>query len=230
MHHTLTSLFAVMMTITAPVTQVGDIAICAVSEQVSGDQFMFTGHCPRFSGIGDAKAQKSLNAQMHEIVQGALFRTKAAAAVLPTDDRSEQQKAEGVFGYEVKRNGGGVVSLLFTDTLYAGRADTKQAKTGLSFYTGNGEVFDLIGLFMNSEEGMEQINKEVSRQLTERGLVTALQKQNPKIEAEQQFYLTNTDLVLIIPETTWFRREMGTVEFIIPFAKMNRCLKNQFAQ
>lgn len=226
MRYVFTSLFAVLMTITAPLTNVGDIAICAISEQVSGDHFKFTGHCPRFSGIGDAEAQKSLNAEMRENVQGALFRTKAAAVVLPTGDRSEQLNSEGEFGYEVKRNSGGVVSLLFTETLNAGDSNTVQ--TGLSFFTGSGQVFDLTGLFLNSEEGLKQVNDEVSRQLSERGLLASLQKLNPKINPEQQFYLTNNALVLIIPEMTWFRREMGTVEFSIPLAQLKGCLQNKF--
>lgn len=230
MHPVFTSLFAVLMTIAAPITHVGDIAICAVSEQVSGDHFTFTGHCPRFSGIGNTDAQRERNAEMREYVQGAMFRAKAAAAVLPTGDRSGKLNAEGFFGYEVKRNSGGIVSLLFTDTLRAGESYAKQTKTGVSFYTGSGETFDLAGLFLNSEEGMEQINREVTSQLSKRGLLTSLQRANPKVDEKQQFYLTDTELVLVIPEMTWFGREMGTAEFIIPLSQMKNCLKSAFLQ
>lgn len=228
MHSVFSAFFAVLMAITAPVTHVGDIAVCAFSEQVSGDHFVFTGHCPRFSGMGNSDVQKKLNAQMREREKGALSRTKAAAVQLLTGDRPEQLKAEGYFGYEVKRNSGGIVSLLFNDMLSAGKSDSLQTKTGLTFSAGSGETYTLPGLFMNSEEGMKQVNEEIDRQLDKRGLSRSLEKANPVVGPGQQFYLTDSELILMIPEMTWFDHSMGIVEFTIPLSQLRGCLRNEF--
>lgn len=228
MHQILSSLFALFMMITAPVTNVGDIAVCAVSEQVNGENYEFSGNCPRFSGMGNREAEKKLNARMRECFETALFRTKASAAELPTGDRPEQQKAEGIFDYEVKRNSGGIVSLLLNETLHNGNADTAQLKSGVSFFTGSGEIIKLPDLFLNSEEGMKQVNDEISLQMKGRGLESALERANPVVDAGQPFYLTDSALTIIIPETTWFGRNMGTVEFNIPLKPFGGCLKNEF--
>lgn len=155
----------------------------------------------RFTGIGDAAAGKRLNARMAEWEKEALARTKAAAVTMRTDDRSEQWKAEGVFSYEVKRNGGGIASLLFSDyLLHAGGANGLDTKTGLTFFTVSGETLTLPELFSNSENGMLRVNREVNRLLEERGLMSQLLVSNPRVEAGQPFYLTDTCLVIVVLE------------------------------
>ncbi|MDD2362099.1 MAG: DUF4163 domain-containing protein [Oscillospiraceae bacterium] len=224
MHHIMTSIFALMTILAAPLTNIGDIAVCPVSERVDGNNFVFSGNRPRFSGMGSSRVEEKLNGIMHERFKIVLSHTKAAAAELPTDDRSKQYKAEGVFDYEVKRNSDGVVSLLLSETVYDGKAETTQLKTGFSFFTGTGETIKLPRLFLNSEEGMTQINDEISRQIDSRGLGSALVCANPAVKANQPFYLTETSLSLIIPAMTWFGGNMGIVEFTIPLSKLRENL------
>ncbi|MDD2417588.1 MAG: DUF4163 domain-containing protein [Oscillospiraceae bacterium] len=228
MSHILTSIFALMTILTAPLTNVGDIAVCPVSERVDGNNFVFSGNRPRFSGMGNSRAEEKLNAVMHERFETVLSHTKCAAAELPTDDRSKQFKAEGVFDYEVKRNSNGVVSLLLIETVYDGKAQTTQLKTGFSFFTGNGQTIKLPQLFLNSEEGIIQINEEILRQVDSRGLGSALVCSKPAVNANQPFYLTDTALTLIIPTMTWFGGNMGIVEFTIPISKLKDHLNPGF--
>jgi hypothetical protein len=226
MRQLIISLFAVFVTVNLPTTNVGDIAISPISEETTGENFVFNANYPRFSGIGEVEAQKNLNAEVYELVQQSMYRTKAAAVRLPTDDRSRQSKAEGRFEYQVMRNSGGIVSLLFTDTLSKSDTDKSQTKMGFSFYTGNGKTLSICDLFLNSEEGISKVNDEISRQINQRGLVKSLQKSNLKIEKDNcNFYLNNSELVVIIPEMTWFARNMGIVEFTIPFNQLKGCLK-----
>lgn len=228
MHRFITSFFVALMIVTPPVTHLGDIAICAVSENAKGKNYVFSGFYPRFSGMGDKTMQKSLNVQMRELAQGALARSRAAAVRLQNGDRPGGQTAEGVFVYEVKRNGGGIVSLMFTDTLNNGKEPTKQIKSGLTFYAKSGKTIKLTGMFTNGEKGLGLLNRELKKQLDERGLMSALQKSNPVVDADQTFYLTEDCIVLVINENTWFGQAIGTVEFPIKLDKLKSCLLNAF--
>lgn len=220
------SMLAAALMSTAPILNVGEITISPVSQHVTTDAVEFTGTHPRFTGIGDAAAGKRLNARMAEWEKEALARAKAAAVTMRTDDRSEQWKAEGVFSYEVKRNGGGIASLLFSDyLLHAGGANGLDTKTGLTFFTVSGETLTLPELFSNSENGMCRVNSEVNRLLEERGLLSQLLVSNPSVEAGQPFYLTDTCLVIVVRELTWFPHSMGTVELEIPLAQLQDCLR-----
>ncbi len=221
------SMLAALMVSTAPILNVGEITISPVSQHVTTDAVEFTGTHPRFTGIGDAAAGKRLNARMAEWEKEALARAKAAAVTMRTDDRSEQRKAEGVFSYEVKRNGGGIASLLFSDYLYAGGANGLDTKTGLTFFTVSGETLTLPALFSNSENGMRRVNSEVNRLLEERGLTSQLLVADPCVESGQPFYLTDTCLVIVVRELTWFPHSMGTVELEIPLSQLQDCLRTE---
>lgn len=208
----------------ATMTNIGDIAISSVSERTVGENFVFNASYPRFFGIGDINAQKSLNAQIHEIAQQSLYRTKALSIRLPSGDGPGQSKAEGSFLYEVKRNRGGIASFLLVETLSRGDSYESQAKKGFTFFTSSGKILKIPDLFKNSEEGLESVNNEIEAQINERGFSKSIQKLNPKIDEDCDFYITDSDLVVIIPEMTWFSRETGVVEFAIPLKNLNRYL------
>ena len=48
---------------------------------------------------------------------------------------------------------------------------------------------------------------------------------NPRVEVGQPFYLTDTCLVIVVRELTWFPHSMGTVELEIPLAQLQDCLR-----
>ncbi|HHV50953.1 MAG TPA: hypothetical protein PLG48_00815 [Candidatus Avimonas sp.] len=217
-------IFAAVILSTATLTNIGDIAISSVSEGTAGENFVFNASYPRFFGIGDSNAQKSLNAQIYEIAQQSLYRTKALSIRLPSGDRPGQSKAEGTFDYEVKRNSGGIASLLLLETLSCGDSYKSQAKKGFTFYTSSGKILKISDLFKNSEEGLGCVNSEIAAQINERGLSKSIQKLKPEVCEDCDFYITDTDLVVIIPELTWFSREAGIVEFAIPLKNLNRYL------
>lgn len=216
-----------LMVMSAPPMSVGDITICALTEKVTGSSsqsgvsFTFTGSYPRFSGIGDKGAQTELNADIKEWMQKALADTKAAAAVMSSDDRSDQRQAEGIYGYEVKRNQGGLVSLLITQYLYSGGANGLETVEGLTFLSGSGRRLTLEDLFTNPEQGLDEINEEVRRQLTERDLERQLLVSDPAVGTNQTFYLTDKTLVVVVPPLTWFAHVMGSVEFEIPLEQLS---------
>ena len=200
----------------APAVNVGDITISSVTERYQQDSVDFTGYYPQFSGIADRDAQKELNVLMREKAQSALIRAKTAGMGLISVEGQPQRSAEGLYGYEVKRNDGGVVSLLFTDGLYAGGANGSEKKSALTFSSSNGDVYTAC---------YGAINAEIHRQLLERGLEPELLQPFEGIDANEVFYVTDTDLVIVFQEITYFPHSMGSVEFAIPLSQLEACLK-----
>ena len=172
----------------APAAHVGDITISSVTERYQQDSVNFTGYYPQFSGIANRDAQQKLNVLMREKAQSALIRAKAAGMGLISVEGQQQRSAEGLYGYEVKRNNGGVVSLLFTDSLYAGGANGSEKKSGLTFASSTGDVYTLEGLFQDGAACYGVIDTEIRRQLKERGLVEYTQYSPIVLTREGRYY------------------------------------------
>lgn len=218
---------ASLMLLTAPATNVGDVTISGVTEQVQEDRVHFTGSYPQFSGILDKENEVLLNARMREREQAALVRAKAAVLGLPADDRSGRS-VEGVYGYEVKRNSGGLASLLISDYLYSGGANGIDVRTGLTVSTVSGRELRLKDLFCNDASYVEVLNRAIRTQMRDRSLEKELISPFTGIKEEQTYYLTDTDLVIVAQELTWFNHAMGTVEFPVPLSKLQAYLKESF--
>lgn len=211
--------------VSAPAANVGDITISSVTERYQQDSANFTGYYPQFSGIANRDAQQKLNVLMREKAQSALIRAKAAGMGLISVEGQQQRSAEGLYGYEVKRNNGGIVSLLFTDSLYAGGANGSEKKSGLTFASSTGDVYTLEGLFHDGAACYGVIDTEIRRQLKERGLEPQLLEPFEGIGANEVFYVTDTELVIVFQEITYFPHSMGSVEFAIPLSQLETCLK-----
>ena len=93
-------------------------------------------------------------------------------------------------GYEVKRNIGGLVSILFRDYLFSGGANGKEVKTGLTVSTVTGLEWKLDDLFQNQASYRTIINDEISKQLLDRGLESQLLAKFTGIQEDECFYIT----------------------------------------
>lgn len=208
-----------------PVANVGDVVISGIVEEIELPRVRFTGSTPQISAMPDAAAERLLNRQMREMEQAALARAKAAVLALASDDGSERA-VEGVFGYEVKRNGRGLVSILFHDYLYSGGANGRTIMTGLTFSSGDGKVYRLKDLFQNKETFSAVLDEHIRRQLRDRGLEAQLLKTFTGLSGDECFYVSDSDLVIVIQELDWFPHSMGVVEFPIPLAELSMYTQN----
>ncbi len=218
-------LAAAVAILAAPASSVGDITVTSITERYKQDSVSFTGSYPQFSGVGNTDAQQQLNVLMREKEQSALIRAKAAGMGLSSTDGMGQRSAEGVYGYEVKRNSGGIVSLLFSDYLYAGGANGLTTVSGITFSASTGEMYSLNDLFRDGTSCKELINSEIRRQMEERGLQSQLIAPFEGIRDDDCFYLTNTSLVIVFQQIEYFPHSMGNVDFAIPLSRLETCLK-----
>lgn len=223
--HLLAPVMASLMLLTAPATNVGDVTVSGVTEQFQGDRVQFTGSYPQFSGIQDKDQEVLLNAHMRELEKAALVRAKAAVLELPTGD-GPGRSVEGVYGYEVKRNSGGLASLLISDYLYSGGANGLDVRSGITVSTVSGRELRLQDLFCNDASYTDVLNREIRKQLRDRGLEKEQIRPFTGIDEDQNYYLTDTDLVIVARELEWFNHAMGTVEFSIPLSKLQAYMKD----
>lgn len=207
----------------APPASIGDVVISGVTEEIVLPQMHFTSSVPRITGMPDQNAALLLNRRMREMKDAAL--AKASVVTLAPGD-GPGRVVEGVFGYEVKRNSRGLISILLSDYLYSGGANGLTVKTGLTFSAADGQVLRLRDLFKNEATYMNCLNEQITRQLEERQLAAQLLKAFSGITGEETFYVTESALVIVVQELDWFPHAMGSVEFCIPFDRISMAMKD----
>jgi hypothetical protein len=209
----------------APPANVGDVVISGASEEIVLPQMHFTSSIPRITGMPDQNAALLLNRRMREMKDAALAKAKASVVTLAPGD-GPGRVVEGIFGYEVKRNNRGLISILLSDYLYSGGANGLTVKTGLTFSAADGRVLRLRDLFKNEATYTNCVNEQIMKQLEERQLEAQLLKAFSGITGEETFYVTESALVIVIQELDWFPHAMGSVEFSIPFDRISMALKD----
>ena len=207
-----------------PAASVGSVKISGIQKQLQTDQIQYVGTYPQFTGIQDRDNQIVLNNRMREWQNCAMARAKAAVLTLQNGD-GPKRVVEAVYGYEVKRNSGGVVSLLFSDYLYAGGANGIEVKRGLTLSSVTGEEYSLSSLFASNASYQEELDRSIEEQLKDRGLEARLLAPFEGLTGNESFYLTDTHLVIVINELEWFPHDMGAVEFAIPFSDIQMYLR-----
>lgn len=209
----------------APPASIGDVVISGVTEETVLPQMHFVSSVPRITGMPDQNAALLLNRRMREMKDAALAKAKASVVTLAPGD-GPGRVVEGVFGYEVKRNSRGLISILLSDYLYSGGANGLTVKTGLTFSAADGQVLRLRDLFKNEATYMNCLNEQITRQLEERQLAAQLLKAFSGITGEETFYVTESALVIVVQELDWFPHAMGSVEFCIPFDRISMAMKD----
>lgn len=220
----LAALLAPALMLSVPPANVGSVTVYGVQKQVQTEKMHFDGVYPQFNGVQDKSKQTDLNNQMREWMNCALARAKAAVLTLPNGDGPERV-VEGIYYYEVKRNSGGLVSLLFSDYLYAGGANGLDVKTGLTISSITGRTLQMEDLFASDASYKEALDRIIREQLKDRGLESQLLSPFTGITGKENFYITDSALVIVIRELEWFPHSMGTMEFSIPFTEIQMYLK-----
>lgn len=167
---------------------------------------------PRISGIGNAQNQQKLNSSLREQALCAQKQAEYAAKTAPV---------QGSFGYKVTRNESGMFSLVSTRILTQSGKTSTVCK-GLTVDTANGKSYALRDLFVDHADYVGVLSEQVRAQIREKGL-----KQRgsfKQIGAEQDFYLTKTELVLLFPQGTSFHEEYGVQTFNISLQSLDGTL------
>ena len=205
--------FAVLMFI-LPADAAGSLHITKMTEKSTLQGLDYSCSYPRLNGATNSLNQQKLNVRFREM---ALTAMKAAEYEVKT---AQGSSASGSYDYEVKRNAGGILSMKLTDTLTAG-GSSRTNLGGVTVDTVTGSTYRLDDLFFDNADYVTMINREVMKQISQKGLQSRL-KDFRSIRKNSEYYLTNDSLVVLaknVPE------DMAVLEFTVTLKSLEGSLK-----
>ncbi|ADU27527.1 DUF3298 and DUF4163 domain-containing protein [Ethanoligenens harbinense] len=214
----LAALVLLSLAFTLPATALGHVHVETVHSPLDAPGVQFECVYPHVSGIGNVQNQQKLNRSLREQALCAQKQAEYAAKAAPV---------RGSFGYEVTRNEGGTFSLVTTRTFTQnGRTGTVQK--GVTVNTADGRVYSLSGLFVDHADYVGVLSEQVQAQIHAKGLTDRLRRPFKQIGAEQDFYLTKTELVLLFQQGESFTEDCGVQTFRISLQSLDGTLKPVF--
>lgn len=203
---------------TVPVTALGHVHVETVQSPMNTPGIQYDCVYPRISGIANVQNQQKLNSSFHEQALCAQKQAVYAAKTAPV---------QGSFGYEVTRNEGGLFSMVTTRILTQ-NGKTSTARKGTTVDTANGKTYCLSDLFIDHADYVSVLSDQVQAQIRKNGLTDKQRRPFKQIGAEQDFYLTKSELVLLFSQGTSFTDDCGVQTFKISLQSLDGTLKPEF--
>lgn len=189
-----------------------------------GYDLNFYSSYPKLSGLDNTKKQKELNKDFKIQANYAVKKAKDTAKELAKHPETRKIKVTGIYDFKVKRNKGGIVSILLSDYLYSGGSRGITVTSGVTINTNSGEVYKLKDLFKDNVDFVAVLSNIISKQIEVRGLSDNLLTEFRSISKEQTFYLTERLLVIVFNEYEYFPYSFGVMEFRIPLKMLDELL------
>lgn len=215
--------FALVITLlTLSASAAGSVRVNKISEKYSEGNYNCSIEYPYLSGLYDLKRQELINTG---------FTEKAKNLRAQAEYQSRSGAVQADMSYKVTRNQGGMMSLVTTSTVNSTNLK-KQTKDGLTVNTVSGKEFYLEDLFIKNADYIKVLSERV-KPLNESNNVskTALMRTTIKIGENQEFYLTDDKLVLIINEDSTSSNESNvdstTKEYAVPLIDLLDILNEQ---
>ena len=201
-----------------PVSALGAARVERVALPAEAPGLDFSCAYPRVFGIGSETNRQKLNLRLRERAQCAQQSARLAAASAPV---------HGSFDFSVARNSGGILSIVTTNTLTQNGA-VRTEKHGVTVSTGNGTLYTLDALFLPGADYIGVLSERVRTQIAAQKLAGKQRKPFTQIERYPEFYLTDRQLVLLVPQSTFFAAECGVLEFRISLQSLDGELRPAF--
>lgn len=179
---------------------------------------------PKLMGMDDAKKENELNKSLRAKANYAVKKARDTAKELAKEPETRKIKVTGIYDFKVKRNKGGIVSILFSDYIYSGGSRGITNHFGVTVNTNTGEVLRLQDLFKEEADYVTALSEIIDRQIEARGLSDILLTEFRSINREQTYYLTEGALVIVFNEYEYFPYSFGAVEFRIPLKAIKELL------
>lgn len=213
----LTSFGVIVALLASPVFAAGNLRVTRMTEAELQQSLKYECAYPHVEGIQDSSRQQRINVRMRERA-----RTAKEAAEL-TARLSPEAGLSGQYDFEVKRNEGGILSIVFVNTLTkSGR--TAQQYDSVTLNTVSGETYGLGDLFNQNADYVGMLSERIRRQITQKGLASKLKHPFKNIRISEDYYLTNEDLVILMGQD-YFPDESKVQEFHVALKSLEGSLK-----
>ncbi|NLY42575.1 MAG: DUF3298 and DUF4163 domain-containing protein [Clostridiaceae bacterium] len=161
---------------------------------------------PQVSGLKNPEVQFKINQAIIEQIQQMVYSQIPDAAEIQVD-------------YRVTYNQNGILSMVFEQYSYVrGAAHGMTTVESLTIDLENARIYTLKDLFNPGSNYVETINNQIKLQIKERDI--PMLKEFDSISENQQFYLTEKDIVIYFQLYEYTPYVYGIPEFPIPIASM----------
>lgn len=172
---------------------------------------------PRLAGIQDNEQQDQVNVRFKEMAVSAKKSAELAAKRTPGKELS------GNYDFSVKRDRSGLLSIKLNETL-TGAGQPQIDCSGLTIDTVSGAIYQLGDLFFDNADYVSMISENVGKQISQRGLDKKLLRNFKTIRRNEDYYLTDDELVIIL-KSNYFPSDMAVQEFPIKLKSLEGSLK-----
>lgn len=180
---------------------------------------------PQISGMKNTKLQANLNKKFVD------YANQANKAAIELNKMAIEYPASGDGKYNVtstyilKRNKGGILSLVYNNYAYTGGAHGNYFYEGININLNTGKTYTLKELFKPGVNYVSIISKEIKNQLAIQNKYWDFRKEDFKaIPANQEFYLTDKGIVVYFSTYEYTSFATGIPEFEIPYSKIKKYL------
>lgn len=182
---------------------------------------------PEISGMQDTAVQSEINNSVL-VKLDTLAKSIEESSMNDTDDYGEHDKFFAGAGFDVMRNDGTVLSVALDIYTFEGGAHSNTDSAFITVFNTNPAQRPALGdLFIDGTDYTTLINDEINRMIAS----------NPEadmftfwsITADQWYYLTDTQLVIVFPAFEIAPGAYGEPEFAIPLDSLSNTLVPQLS-
>lgn len=184
-----------------------------------------------FGGMENREFQSELNEQIEDDVKNSIGAFDSLAQEV-ADTLPEGVKSALSIRQNVKRNSGGIISLITEEYVYLGGA---HGTTSWLPYTADARseephILEIRELFKDEDGYIDTINRLIDELVTNNPETYSELWAEPHItkEDQRQFYLTDEELVIFFPPYELSYYAKGFIEFPIRLSEIAGELKDQF--
>ena len=201
------------------------------------DDLTITLQYPQINELSDSTVQDGINTVLRETAMNAenegLQNAYELVKVKEDGYTGSPNMCETYFDYSVKYNQNGLLSLILMDYQYAGGAHGNTIQTAYTFDLQTGKVLALSDLMKNDSGYVSYINSAVRQGIDERVKAGNLYEfedgKFQSIKDDQNYYLSNSGVVIYFQQYEYFPYVSGIQEFQIGFSDLKELLKTEYS-
>ncbi|MEA4849092.1 MAG: DUF4163 domain-containing protein [Clostridiaceae bacterium] len=183
------------------------------------DTLKLTIQYPEIEGLNNTEVQNKLNSLFAKLASDAKAEGIKAEKDLIQVQIENHIKAEVYFNYQVKYNQKDMLSIVFSNYQYSGGAHGITVQSSYTFDLKTGKEYEIKDLFPEGSEYMSTINSAIKKQMEERNMTDTLVPFE-SIKADQDFYLSNSAVVVYFQQYEYYPYALGIPEFAVDYPLM----------
>jgi Deacetylase PdaC/Copper amine oxidase N-terminal domain/Protein of unknown function (DUF3298) len=198
--------------------QENPITIKNVKEKSQTDHLDLNIQYPQIEGLTNTKVQEHINKVFEKYSATAKSQALTNEKSFTDNKETKQLQTQTIVDYEIKYNQNNVLSVVFSHYEYTGGAHGQTVQSSYNFDLSTGHEYKLKDLYAEGKDYLTVITQSIKKQMDEQKQTESLLTPFEAIEADQAFYITDTnELKIYFQQYEYFPYSMGMPEYTISF-------------